>query len=209
MEPVQPKDYPYERVQRLLSGVPFFNQLLRQDEPQFQQLVARLQLLSAHSGETVINRGDEDRGLYFLLRGELDVLGEDAAAPLYRISAGEVFGTLAMLRDASRSATLKVPTGCKEALLARLDYELFNDIHDNRRFTLATKLAFYRMVVHHIRWALEMNRTQSPHHPLVGEMLKMPLFIGAKDSMEELTSLHQQAHLLADILYRWNLSPRS
>lgn len=209
MEPVQPKDYPYDRVQRLLSGVPFFNQLLRQDEPQFQQLVARLQVLVAHSGETVINRGDEDRGLYFLLRGELDVLGEDAAAPLYRISAGELFGTLAMLRDASRSATLKVPTGCKEALLARLDYELFNDIHDNRRFTLATKLAFYRMVVHHIRWALEMNRTQSPHHPLVGEMLKMPLFIGAKDSMEELASLHQQAHLLADILYRWNLSPRS
>lgn len=209
MEPVQPKDYPYERVQRLLSGVPFFNQLLRQDEQQFQQLVGRLQLLSAVNGEVVIRQGDDDRGLYFLLRGELDVLGEGEAAPLYRISAGEVFGTLAMLRDAARSATLRVPTTCKEALLARLDYELFNDINDNRRFTLATKLAFYRMVVHHIRWALEMNRTQTPHHPLVSEMLKMPLFIGAKDSMEELVALHQQAHFLADVLYRWNLSAQS
>lgn len=206
MEPVDAKSYPYERVQRLLSGVPFFNQILRQDDQQFEQLVSRLTLLTAANGETVISQGDNDRGLYFLLRGELVVLGDQEEAPLYRISAGEVFGTLAMLRDASRSATLKVADGCKEALLARLDYELFNNINDNRRFNLGTKLAFYRMVVHNIRWALEMNRTQTPHHPLVGELLKMPLFLGARDSEEELGALHQQAHLLADILYRWNQS---
>nr|UVT38048.1 hypothetical protein MERC5_00009 [uncultured bacterium] len=206
MEPVDAKSYPYERVQRLLSGVPFFNQILRQDSQQFEQLVSRLSLLTAASGDTVISQGESDRGLYFLLRGELVVLGEQSSAPLYRISAGEVFGTLAMLREAARSATLKVADTCKEALLARLDYELFSDLGDNRRFTLATKLAFYRMVVHNIRWALEMNRTQAPHHPLVGEMLKMPLFLGARDSEDELASLHQQAHLLADILYRWNQS---
>lgn len=206
MESVDAKSYPYERVQRLLSGVPFFNQILRQDDLQFEQLVSRLALLTATSGDTVISQGENDRGLYFLLRGELVVLGEQGGVPLYRISAGEVFGTLAMLRDASRSATLKVADSCKEALLARLDYELFDDIGDNRRFTLATKLAFYRMVVHNIRWALEMNRTQAPHHSLVSEMLKMPLFVGARDSDEELSALHQQAHLLADLLFRWNQS---
>src|SRR3546814_1962532 len=109
-----------------------------------------------------------------------------------------------MLRDASRSTTLKVADSCKEALLARLDDEICNDISENRSFTLATKLAFYRMVVHNIRWALEVNRTQTPHHPLVSEMLKMPLFLGARDSDDELTALHKQAHPLADILYRWN-----
>jgi CRP-like cAMP-binding protein len=203
---VEQKDYPFDRVRRLLSGVPFFNQLLRQDEPQFQQLVGRLELLQARSGETVIRQGETDRGLYFLLRGELEVWGNGDKTPLYRISAGEVFGTLAMLREAARSATLTVPDSCKEALLARLDYELFSDIGDNRRFTLATKLSFYRMIVHNIRWALEMNRTQSPHHPLVSEMLKMPLFVGARDTEEELVALRDQAHRLADILYRWNES---
>ncbi len=207
MQAVDENDYPQDRVQRLLSGVPFFNQVLRQDEQQFQQLMTRLSLHRAEAGEVIIKQGESDRGLYFLLRGRLEVTGADTAGkPLYHTSAGELFGVLAMLRESPRTATLTVPDDCKEVLLARLEPGLFENIHDSQRFTLATKLTFYHMVVHHIRWALEMNRVQHPHHPLVSEMLKMPLFSGVRDSEDELASLHEQAYLLADILYRWNQS---
>lgn len=206
MEPLNAKEFPPERVQRLLSGVPFFNQILKQDEAQFQLLFDNTSFLRAERNEVVIRRGDDDRGLYFLLRGDLNVWGKDESTPLYRISAGEIFGTLAMLRGAARSATLMVPEECKEAILAHLDYALFSEDDGSRQFTLATRLAFFHMIVHNIRWALEMKRVADPHHPLVSEMLQMPLFVGARNTAEELHSLSEQAHLLADILYRWNES---
>lgn len=206
MEPLNSKDFPPERVQRLLSGVPFFNQILKQDDAQFRLLMDKTSFLRAEKNEVVIRRGDDDRGLYFLLRGDLNVWGKDDKTPLYRISAGEIFGTLAMLRGAARSATLVVAEECKEAILAHLDYEVFGSEQAKKAFSLATRLAFFHMIVHNIRWALEMKRVADPHHPLVSEMLQMPLFVGARNTEEELSSLSEQAHLLADILYRWNES---
>ena len=71
-------------------------------------------------------------------------------------------------------------------------------------FNLQTKLIAYRMVVHNIRWSLELNKMQDPKHPLVPKLLKMPVYTGSKDSKEELTALHEQSKNLAQLLCDWN-----
>lgn len=208
---VDRRDFPPDRIRRLVSGVPFFNEILRQDAAQFDVLLHCCDMLAAGSGDVVIRQGDEDHGLYFLLRGQLAVVAE-APAPgrpthvLNHISPGEVFGTLAMLRGTPRSATLCVDEQTREAVLARIDFMYFSNITDFSVFSLPTKLAFYHMLVHNIRWTLEVNRMHDPHHEVVTLLRKVPRYSGERGTRAELVALHEQAHVLADLLCRWNES---
>lgn len=204
-------ELPPEQIRRLLSGVPFFNEVLRQDAAQFELLLNCCTISRAAPGAMVIRQGAEDSGLYFLLRGRLVVkaeasLPEQAVQPLNHISPGEVFGTLSLVRGAPRSATLYVDEHGSEAVLARIDFMYFSYAVDYPLFSLATKLSFYRMLVHNIRWTLEMNRTRDPHHELASKLRKVPLYTGARGTRDELAALHEQASALADLLCRWNES---
>ena len=195
------------RVETLLAGVPFFNEVARDDPAQRSRLLARTALIEAAPGDTVIRAGEVESSLYFLLRGQLVVLDDTPPhAVLYYVSPGEVFGTLSLLLRRARSATIQVADAAREAVLARLD---FNDFDDDRGtpYTLATRLAFFHMLVHQIRWAVEVRRMQSPDPALAADLRKVPVFTGARDSAAELASLRDQARALADVLYRWNHRP--
>lgn len=212
MKQVNRSDYPADRIQRLFSGIPFFNEVLRADEEQFNRLMELCELLEADPGDTVIRQGDSDSCLYFLLRGQLAVMAENGGSqsqPLNYISPGEVFGTLAMIRGTPRTATIRVDESAREAVLAKLDYVHFNDINDFSVLSMETKVGFYRMVVHNIRWTLEVNKMQDPSNPLVTALRKVPLYTGPKGGEEELKALHEQAHGLADLLCRWNEMPQT
>lgn len=208
MEPINRSEYPLERIQRLLSGIPFFNEILRESDQQFSRLLECSDILQAQAGEEVIRHGDSDTYLYFLLKGQLAVMagnGGDAKVLNY-ISPGEVFGALAMILGTPRTASIRVDESAREAIVARLNYADFNDITEFSYLSLETKLAFYRMLVHNIRWTLEVNKMQSPQHELVSKLRTIPLFTGSKGSVEELAALSDQAHKLADILCLWNES---
>ncbi|HBC18009.1 MAG TPA: cyclic nucleotide-binding domain-containing protein, partial [Alcanivorax sp.] len=98
MEQANNNDFGQQRIRQLLSGVPFFNEIARDDQSEFAQLEHNTRLWVAGSGDTVIRAGDVDSTLYFLLRGQLEVLSDTTGdAPLYYVSPGEVFGTLSML----------------------------------------------------------------------------------------------------------------
>lgn len=206
MEQIDRKEYPLERIQRLLSGIPFFNEVLRDSEQQFHALLNLAEIMEAAPGEVVIREGDSDPCLYFLLKGQLAVMASNGgnSQVLNYISPGEVFGALAMILGTPRTATIKVDESAREAIVARLNYSNFSNLEDVSLLTLGTKLGFYRMLVHNIRWTLEVNRMQNPQHELVGAMRKVPIYSGPKGGAEELASLHEQAHKLADILCRWN-----
>lgn len=210
MRDVAPGEYAPESIQRMVQGIPFFNEVLRTDRHQFDQIMTRGRLLQAEPSDVVIRLGDNDPNLYFLLKGQLNVLAADAGSPVINtISAGQPFGTLAMLRNMPRSATIVADPAGKAVVLLALDFSFFRDIDDYGLFTLPTKLAFYKMVVNDIRWTLEMNKKSNPAHALVGAMRKVPLFTGTRGTREELASLHEQALALADILCQWNeSSPR-
>lgn len=202
MEQANNNDFGQQRIRQLLSGVPFFNEIARDDQDEFARLEQNTRLWVAGSGDTVIRVGDVDSTLYFLLRGQLEVLSEIGEAPIYYVSPGEVFGTLSMLLGTPRSATIKVSESAREAVLVSLDFNEFNE--DESLYSLATRLAFFHMIVHHIRWTLEVKRMQSPDHELVQSMRKLPVFHGEKGGREELAALKVQAQGLAELLCRWN-----
>ena len=209
MEPIDRSEYPLDRVKRLLSGVPFYNEVLREDNQQFDQLLNCSEILLAKPGETVIRQGDSDTYLYFLLSGQLAVMGsngEGGPQVLNYISPGEVFGALAMIMGTPRTASITVDESAREAVVARLDYSHFREVQESSVFNLPTRLAFYRMLAHNIRWTLEVNKMQNPAHPLVASLRTVPIYTGPKGTQEELEALHEQANKLADILCQWNES---
>lgn len=209
MEAIDRSEYPVDRVKRLLSGVPFFNEVLRGDGQQFDQLLNCSEILLARPGETVIAQGDSDTYLYFLLSGQLAVMGanpDGSPLVLNYISPGEVFGALAMIMGTPRTATIKVDDSAREAVVARLDYSHFRNLQESSVFNLATRLSFYRMLAHNIRWTLEVNKMQNPEHPLVANLRTVPIYTGPKGSQAELEALHEQSMKLADILCQWNQS---
>lgn len=207
MKDVDLKEQTKESIQRFVYGITFFKEVIDSEPEQFERLMECSRIVEANPDEIVIHKGDKDPYLYFLLKGRLIVLPRDDAdssEALNEINPGELFGAMAMVTGQERSATIKVHHSSKSNLLFAVDFNYFKDIGDFSEFSMATKISFYRLVVHNIRWTLETNKMKEPNHPLVTKMRQLTLFRGERGSLEELQSLHQQANELADILSEWN-----
>jgi CRP-like cAMP-binding protein len=196
---------PAAELTALLARIPFFKELRLRDEQQLQLLLTYSCLVELAPGETIMRRGQRGTWLYFLVKGQLQVYRDEPepGRELSKITPGELFGDLALLRDHERKATVAAPAD-RSALLCACDFKAFGALTSFSQVHLSTKLLFYRTVVHSIRWRLEVNRMQQPQHPLVAELLKVPVYTGARDGIEELRAWHRQAQGLATILERWN-----
>lgn len=202
MNKLSSENYSTEELERLVRSVTFFKDIAKLSPAQFELLLSVCNFVQASNGEEVMRKGDSAGELFFLLKGQMSVCTDEGTS-LNLIHPGEVFGTLSMVTGRNRSATVKAES---DVILLGINFKYFNDIHDYSIFTLNTKLVAYRMVVHNIRWTLELNKMQDPTHELVPKLLKMPIYTGAKDSPEELSALHKQSCLLADLLCEWNES---
>jgi CRP-like cAMP-binding protein len=195
---------PEAELAGLLKRIPFFKELRLRDEPQLQLLLTYSCLVELEPGETIMRRGQKGTWLYFLIKGALQVFRDEPGAELLStITPGELFGDLALLWDHERKATVAASAE-RGALLFACDFKAFGELDNFSQVQLSTKLLFYRTVVHSIRWRLEVNRMQQPQHPLVAELLRMPVYSGVRDGIEELRACHRQAQSLALILERWN-----
>lgn len=190
----------------LLRRIPFYYELERADLDQFRELMGFSCIVDLEPGETIMRRGDRGTWLYFLIKGRLNVyLDPKMVGPVINtITPGELFGDLALLCEHQRKATVIADPGMKEIRLFATDFKSFGQLADFSTIKLSTKLIFYRTMVHSIRWRLESNRIENPEHPLVNELRQIPLFVGEKDTVEELTALYEQAQFMADLLDRWN-----
>jgi hypothetical protein len=141
-----------------------------------------------------------------LLRGQLAVFLDDEpnAMSVNYLSPGEVFGILSMITNTPRSAYIKADENAKNTLLYKLNFAYLTDESPTSEIHLLTKIQFYRMAVHNVRWTLEMNKMQNPGHPLVSVLMKMPFINPPKDTIEELKALKEQAKSLSELLYLWN-----
>ncbi len=196
-----------ESIQRFVYGITFFKEVIDAEPVQFDLLMESSRIVEADPNEFIIHKGDKDSFLYFLLKGRLMVLPHDDAddaEALNEVNPGELFGAMAMVTGQERSASIKVHPSSKANLLFAVNFDHFRDITDFSQFTMATKISFYRLVVHNIRWTLETNKMKEPTHPLVAKMRQLTLFRGERGTMEELESLHMQANELAAILSEWN-----
>ncbi len=195
-----------DKVESLLTSVPFYKAVKQQDNWQFEVLLQHSHLVEAGAGEQILQRGDGDQYLYFVLKGRLAVFAEAETdgEPLNYITPGEAFGDLAMLTEQPRTADVCVASDCREALLFATSYRAFGALTDFSTLSLSTKLTYFRNMVHSLRWKLEVYRMQQPQSELAKRHHQVRLYTGGKDTQQELEALYQQAQELAQLLLVWN-----
>lgn len=193
-------------VEQLLSGIPFFKLVKQQDAWQFELLLQSSRMITYLPGEIVLQRGDSDQWLYFLLKGRLAVYVDDPLKGelVNYVTPGEVFGDLAQLMGQPRTATVLAEPTFRESVVLATDAAIFGDISSTRPITVQTKLAYYRNTVHNLRWKLEVYRSQHLQHQLANKHRQVKLYTGVKDTLEELRALYEQAQALASLLLEWN-----
>lgn len=197
---------PKDTLEHLLAGIPFFKVVKQQDLKQFEVLLQASRIMSFLPGEIVLQKGDSGNWLYFLLKGKLAVYVDQALKGdlVNYVTPGEVFGDLAQLVGQARTATVIADPGAKESMVLALDFNVFGPLNSVNPITLQTKLAYYRNTAHNLRWKLEVYRSQHLQHELANKHRQIKLYLGPKDSYEELVSLHEQSQALALLLVEWN-----
>ncbi|MGR6872630.1 Crp/Fnr family transcriptional regulator [Pseudomonas sp. HK3] len=201
MQKLSRVEYNTESLQRLVRSVTFFKEIVQVDQKQFDLLLSVCEFVQAQAGETVLQKGNQDQVLYFLLKGQMSVFCDDDGESLNIINPGEVFGALSMVTGRGRNATVKAQT---DVVLLGIDFKYFREIDDFSLFTVETKLIAYRMMLHNVRWNLEVNKMQDPANELNKKLLKLPIYKGVKGGQDELVALHEQSRFLAELLCEWN-----
>lgn len=197
-----------EMLDKQLSVVAFYKQVKQADPIQYSILMQHSRLLEYRIGEVVIGAGQKDNWFHFLLRGQLVVYAGQGFMDVRRvnyITSGEAFGDLAVLLDQRRTATVIVDARCKRAVVFSTDFSIFGSLKTFDLINLGTKLIYYRNLVHSLRWKLELYRTRYPRHRFSSHHHRVKLYLGPRDTMDELESLDQQARQLAKLLIDWNL----
>jgi ATP-binding cassette subfamily B protein len=108
-----------------LRAIPFFQNL---DEALLSALAERFVTERCVEGQTIFEEGDPGDKLYFVDRGEVEVLISDSAGEERRVALlrdGDYFGEIALLEDVPRTATIR--TRVPSTLLV-LDRERFLDL---------------------------------------------------------------------------------
>ena len=86
-------------------------------------IAAGLEEVPVAAGATIVAEGAVEQAMYLIARGKAEV--RHGAAGLAQPAAGDVFGELALLDPAPRSATV---TAAEDSLLLRLDGAAFQDL---------------------------------------------------------------------------------
>jgi len=197
-------EYPRDVIEKLTNVIPFFKQVKQQDQWQYELLLQHSKVVSFEPGEEVVRQGEADSWLYFLLKGQLVVLAGDYSQAVNHITPGEVFGDLAMLMKQERSATVVADRQSRQTLVFAVDFSIFGELEDMHQINLSTKLAYYRNLTHSLRWKLEVYRNTYPSHELANSHRMIKLFVGKKESKEELLALSGQGYELGRLLILWN-----
>ncbi len=200
--------YQQDSLDKLLASIPFYKAIRQRNKLQYDMLMTYSRIIEYRPGEVLMEHGQKDQWLYFLLRGQLAVVvgsGQQERKVVNYITPGEVFGDLAVLIDHLRTATVVADPNCKSVMVFGTDFQVFGDLSDFSTISLDTKLEYYRNMVHNLRWKLEVYRMSYPDQSFASNHRKVKLYTGKKDTFEELKSLDEQARALARLLVSWNL----
>ncbi|HQQ62282.1 MAG TPA: cyclic nucleotide-binding domain-containing protein [Pseudomonadales bacterium] len=199
---------PRDKIDKLLASIPFYRDVSKSEPWQYDILLRHSRIVELEPGETVLRRGDVDTWMYFVLKGKLSVYADEVSEKTHAINyitPGEMFGDLAMLSEGKRNATVIADPDSKEISLFGTDFSVFGKLEEIGGISLHTKLIFFRNMVHGIRWKLEVYKMQYASHPLVAKGRAIRMYMGPKDTKEELLALHDQAKALAAVLQEWNI----
>ena len=74
------------------------------------------------AGETIIREGDTGNEMYFVCRGQVEVL-DRAGKLLGTLSDGEFFGEISLLLSQPRTASVRAATACNLFVLHKADFD--------------------------------------------------------------------------------------
>eukprot|EP00002_Diphylleia_rotans_P024455 TRINITY_DN4830_c0_g1_i2.p1 TRINITY_DN4830_c0_g1~~TRINITY_DN4830_c0_g1_i2.p1 ORF type:complete len:722 (+),score=98.60 TRINITY_DN4830_c0_g1_i2:164-2329(+) len=105
----------------LVENVPLFKGT---NEPGFiNSLVVMLKPQVALAGDNIIRHGEIGREMYFLSRGEVEVVSGDGKTVFAKLKEGSYFGEIALLFAARRIATIRAVGYCELLLLTKEDFD--------------------------------------------------------------------------------------
>lgn len=206
---IQPASrFPKTTVDKLLSAISFYQQVKARDPVQYGVLMSASRIETFQTGDKVIEQGSKNPWLYFLVRGQLDVIADEHGPEMgyivNQITPGEVFGGLASLLGTPRTATVTVAPNTREAVVFGTNFSIFGELQDVSYVSFDTKLLYYQNLVHSLRWQLESNRIHFPQHSLAESHHKIKLYLGKRGTWEELESLEAQGKALGQLVVDWN-----
>jgi hypothetical protein len=198
--------YPQDMANAFINGITFVNEVRATDAGQLAVLMKNACFMEFDRGEILLTAGKAGRRYSFLLKGQLSVYPDDDTSdtPVNQITPGQSFGGLSILCKTRRTATIAVSPSCKTALILSIDMAGLGELNDYSVYTLLTKLALYRAIVNNTRWQLELYKMDYPTHPLTLRGRSIDIFIGARNTEQELISLDRQAHQLIEMIVEWN-----
>ncbi|MDA0816848.1 MAG: AMP-binding protein [Planctomycetota bacterium] len=124
----------------LIEQVPFFKNA---SSDFLRNIIPRLESREFAAGETIVHEGDVGDEMFFLTKGQVEVLRGDPAERLTVLREGSFFGELAILRDAPRAATIRALTEVEVYALRRDSVRQLADAHaDFSRYLQAAALQY-------------------------------------------------------------------
>ena len=109
--------------QRLLESVPLFRQA---GDAFIREVALRLRPIVCLPGDYVVHHGERGREMYFVSRGELEVLAEDGTV-LNTLGPGDFFGEIALVDAAPRTASVRATTTSDLYVLNKTMFERVAD----------------------------------------------------------------------------------
>ena len=104
----------------VLEQVPLF----RDADPHLVgQVALRLEPEVLTPGDFVFCEGDLGQCMYFVARGELEVLKTDQPQPIARLGDGDFFGEIALFENETRTASVRAVTYCDVYCLAKSAFD--------------------------------------------------------------------------------------
>lgn len=189
-----------QEIQRRIASLHLFREIRDNNEQQYQSLLEHARVHLLEPGETVLSPGGLDCWLYFVVRGELEVLAADGETRLTELWAGEMFGDIGQLTRKPRGSYVRVPEQGRPAIVFAVDFDYLGDLDYHREIHLDTKIYVYKQLVHVLRWRNDCYRRKFPGNELANKPYDIESFAGRDGSIEQLHALARQSHSLAERL---------
>lgn len=106
----------------IIEKVPLFNDA---GDDFIKEIALEIKPVVYLPGDFVVQAGERGDDMFFVSRGELEVLSKDGQTVLARLKDGDFFGEIALILRQSRSASVRALTYCD---LYRLDRDLFDRV---------------------------------------------------------------------------------
>eukprot|EP00002_Diphylleia_rotans_P024912 TRINITY_DN491_c0_g1_i6.p2 TRINITY_DN491_c0_g1~~TRINITY_DN491_c0_g1_i6.p2 ORF type:complete len:324 (+),score=65.59 TRINITY_DN491_c0_g1_i6:1310-2281(+) len=104
----------------LLQKVPLFKDA---EDAFIRALALRIQPELCLPGDYIFRQGERGAEMYFLSRGKVEVIGGDGVTVLTMLGEGAYFGEIAILTNATRTASVRAKEPCELFVLQKTDFD--------------------------------------------------------------------------------------